>query len=133
MAVYTGAGIDLPFTASGDLSSKQFYWVEPSATEKNVSLATGASGPAPLGILQNDPTSGLEASVRIFGSSIAMADAGTSIGYGDFVTSGSDGQTVVTTGSALHGIALEALSSGSGIKIEVLVLPAHLNTQDNVP
>lgn len=133
MAVSSGFAFDLPLSASGDLSSKQYYFVTHAVTEGYVVTSTGASGPAPLGVLQNDPAAGEEAAVRILGTTQVMADAGTAIGYGDWVTSGSSGLAVVTTGSAVHGMALEALTSGSGVLIEVLLLPYHANTVDNVP
>lgn len=132
MAIYSGFGFDLPMSASGDLSAKQYYFMAPASTAKRVLTATGASGPAPIGVLQNDPTSGEEATVRILGSTKVQADAATAIGYGDFITSGSDGRAVVTTGSAFHGMALEALASGSAI-IEVLLLPHGAYLADNTP
>lgn len=132
MATYTGAGMDIPMTASGDLSSVQHHFVQLATTAKRVLLATGASGPAPFGVLQNDPNSLEEANVRILGSTQVYADGGTAISYGDFITSGSSGMAVVAA-SGYHGIAMEALASGSGILIEVLLMPYHADPQDNTP
>ena len=132
MAVSLG-NFDYTFSASGDLSSNQYYFVAPAGTAKRVQVATGASGPAPLGILQDDPSSGDVCNVRIYGTSQLSVNATTAITYGDFLTSASDGQGVVTTGSAFHAMALETLASGSGIKIEVLLLPHGAYLADNTP
>lgn len=133
MATYN-YGIDLPFSASGDLTNKQYYFVIPSGAAKRVQVATGASNPAPLGVLQNDPRTGEEATVRVWGVSKVVADADTAIAYGDFLTSGSTGMAVVNTnGSSVAAVALQALSSGTGVYIEALLLPfASGNKADNV-
>ena len=133
MAVSSGWAWDETFTASGDLSSNQYYFVAPASTAKRVLVATGASGPAPIGVLQDDPVSGLECSVRIMGSTKLSVNATTAINYGDFLTSASDGQGIVTTGSAFHAMALGALASGSGIVIEALLLPHGAYLADNTP
>jgi len=133
MAVSSGWAWDLTFSASGDLSAKQYYFVAPASTAKRVQVATGASGPAPIGVLQDDPVSGAECAVRIAGTTKLSVNATTAIGYGDFLTSASDGQGVVTTGSAFHAMALEALSSGSGVIIEAMLLPHGAYLADNTP
>jgi len=134
MATYSGWGWDFgTLSASGDLSDKQYHFVELANNEGYVRAATGASSPVPLGVLQNDPEDGEAAQVRILGVTQVYADAASAIGVGDFVTSGSDGQAVLATGSNVAGIALKDLSSGSGVLIEVMLLPAALKTADNTP
>ena len=133
MAVSSGFAFDLPMSASGDLSSAQYYFVTQASTAKRVQVATGACGPAPLGVLQNDPTSGEEATVRILGSTKVYTDASSAIVYGDFLTSGSDGQAVITTASAFHAMALEDLASGDGVVTEVLLIPHGAYVEDNTP
>lgn len=133
MAVSSGWAFDLPMSASGDLSSAQYYFVSHASTAKRVQKATGACGPAPFGVLQNDPTSGEEATVRVLGSTQVYADASSAIVYGDFLTSGSDGQAVLTTASAFHAMALEALASGDSVLIEVLLMPNGAYVADNTP
>jgi len=132
MATYTGNGLDIPMTASGDLNSVQYYFVKPATTAKRVLLASGGSGPAPLGVLQNDPNTLEEATVRIVGSTKVYADGGTAIAYGDFITAGSTGMAIVAA-SAYQGLAMQALASGSGVLIEVLLMPYHADPQDNTP
>lgn len=135
-------GIDIPLAASGDLNGKQFYWVQPAATARLVEGGTGASGPAPIGVLQNDPASGETANVRVMGSTkLVSSNASGNIGYRDFLTCGSDGQAVLAgtagTGSHVGAIALEANSSGSGVTIEAFIFPNFLsgsgNYTDNTP
>ncbi len=117
MAYYSGFGIDIPFSASGDLNSYQYCFVKCASTNWRVDVATGACLPVAIGVLQNDPQSGQEASVRVAGITKVYCDAGGAITYGQLVTAGSNGklQTTATGGSAgIMGIALEADSSGCG-------------------
>jgi len=133
MSKYSGWGFDLTFSASGDLSDYEYYFVAPATTEGYVVVATGASSPAPIGVLQSGAKSGNPVSVRILGSTQIYGDASTSIGYGDFVTSGSDGQAVLASASFVEGVALEALSTGDGTLIEVLLSHNHASVVDNTP
>ena len=135
MATYN-YGIDFPFSASGDLTAAQYRFVTQAGTAKRIIRSTGASNPAPTGILQNDPRSGEEAAVRYIGVSKVVGDAeGGAIAYGDWLTSGSTGMAVVNTnGSSVAAMALEALASGSGVLIECLLVPfGSGNKADNVP
>lgn len=120
------------FIADVDLSSYQYYFVQAASTAGKVGLATGASGPAPIGVLQNKPKAGGEAAVALYGITKVIGNGTTAITYRDYLTSGSNGQAVVA-GSALHGQALEALASGSGVAITMLLLPYHADTVDNTP
>lgn len=140
MANYSGDGITLPMTASGDLDNTQYRFVQPAQTAKKVERATGGSGPAPLGVLQNDPRDGEEAAVKVSGTTLVYASTACGvILYRDFLTSGSDGQAVLATGagSAIHAMAMTALSSGSGALIEAFVFTNPLSgsgqTVDNTP
>lgn len=128
-------GLDFPFSASGDLDAVQYRFVMTACTPGMVLRATGASNPAPLGILQNDPRSGDVANVRIWGVSFLDVDAGTAIQYGDYLTSSSVGLGVINTnGSSVAAVALNAVTSGSGVRIPVLLLPyASGNKSDNAP
>lgn len=144
MATYGGWGWDESFTANSDLSAKQYFTVTTGSIAGEVKTGTGGSGPAILGVLQNDPTQGEEAAVRIFGitkaeASGALHSAGTAtaIAYGDFVTAtGSDGRLrpLVAASAIMNGIALEALASGAGGRIKVLLFgPGLVTGADNVP
>ena len=127
MATY-GYGIDLPFTASGDLGSYQYRFVKAASLAKRVDLANGASNPLPLGVLQNDPDSLDSAQVRIYGETKVWYSSSTAINYGAFLMSGSAGgaETAGTVaGSSVQGISLEdAAPAGSGY-ISMLLWPAN--------
>lgn len=141
---YSGAGIDLPFSASGDLGAAQYRFVQPAQNYRLVERATGGSAPAPLGILQNDPGPGEEASVRVNGTSYLYVSAASgTIGYRDFLSCASDGMGVLAGtaggGSSIHAMALppSAITSGSGILIEAYLLPNPMSGSagfvDNTP
>ena len=111
---YESPGIDLgTLTAAADLSSKQYYFVKlASATTVNVCTATTDRA---IGILQNDPTSGQSAVVRIFGISKVVADG--TIAFNNVIGTSADSQadaivpgtdTSVTT----LGVAIQAASAG---------------------
>jgi hypothetical protein len=122
-------GFDYPFTAGADLSAAQYRFTRLGTTPKQVLQANGASNPGVVGILQSNPSAtGQEAPVRLHGTSELYVDAGDPIGYGSYLKSGSTGLGVLqsdTSSSAVaHAMALEAVASGSGILIEVFLLPA---------
>jgi len=87
---------DAPFIADTDLTAKQYFFVTAASTANYVKLATGASNPAVLGILQNSPSAGQEARVRLLGpSKVSAANAACNIRLGQFVIAGSGGQAEV--------------------------------------
>lgn len=140
---YSGAGVDLPMTASGDLNATQYRFVQPAQTAKLVERGTGGSSPAPLGVLQNDPVSGGEATVRVFGTTfLIVSTACGTLTHRDWLTSGSDGQGVLAgtagAGSSIHAMYLGAtLTSGSGILGEAYIFPNPMSGSagfvDNTP
>ena len=111
---YESPGIDLgTLTAAADLSSSQYYFVKlASATTVNV---CSAITDLPIGILQNTPTSGQAADVRIFGVSKASADG--TITAGRWISTSADSQAAgITPGSDttqyVMGQAIQAASAG---------------------
>ena len=98
MATYKALGPehDVAFTADADLTQSIYYFVTPASTAGNVKVATGASNPAPFGVLQNAPSAGQEAQVRLFGSTkvFAVTPAGSGIAYGRYVTVNASGQAI---------------------------------------
>lgn len=140
---YSGAGIDLPMTASGDLSAVQYRFVQPAQNPRLVERATGGSNPAPMGVLQNDPVNGEAAAVRAYGTSLLyVSTACGNLGYRDWLTSGSDGQGVLAgtagAGSAIHAMYLgAAITSGSGILGEAFIFTNPMSGSagfvDNTP
>ena len=111
---YESPGIDLgTFTASSDLSTKQYYFVKlSSATQVTVCTAVTDK---PIGVLQNDPTSGNSAIVRVLGMSKISADA--TLAAGNVIGTSADGQAqpiTLGTETTVHvcGQAVEAGSAG---------------------
>jgi len=113
--------LPVTFRADTDLSSYQYYCVTPASTEGYVKLATGASNPAPIGILQdNDGASaGLPVSVKCFGFSKAVVAAATSantacdIDAGHYLQATASGWLAYVGGGGAHNArAMEYLDSG---------------------
>ena len=94
MAKYYDNTQDLSFTAAVNLSSYQYHAVTPGSVVGEVTSATGASNPAPFGILQNAPSAGQEAKVRVYGVSklFAKTDGTCALGFGKLFTFNASGQ-----------------------------------------
>ena len=114
------------FTASADLSAKQYHFVKMSGN--NTVTVCAAITDLPIGVLQNTPTSGQAAEVCIFGITKVVADGtlaagnliGTSAdGQADAIAAGTD-VTVTTVGQALKAAAagetVEAFINPSGAR-----------------
>lgn len=76
------------FVAAADLSSKQFYFVKLTAAGA-VNVCTAATD-KPIGVLQNEPTSGKAAEIMVMGVSKVSSDAALNIG--DLIGPSSDSQ-----------------------------------------
>jgi Uncharacterized conserved protein (DUF2190) len=117
MATYNW-GLDLSFTAAVDLNSYQYYFVNAGSVAGEVIYAS-TTGASCLGVLQNDPKAGEEATVRVLG--VTKVKAGNAIAYGAVVTTASDAQanTFVVATACTHavGIGLETISNSSIGKI----------------
>lgn len=105
-------------TANADLSTKQYYFVEAVAGGKVD--ACNAITDVALGVLQNDPASGMPASVAVIGTTKVVAAA--AITEGAKVAPAADGraQTAVST-QIPRGIALDA-AGAAGDVIEILLI-----------
>lgn len=75
MSKYFNDGIaTVSFVADEDLTTYQYKTVALTASGGlTVERCTGASRPTPIGILQNDPSAGQEASVKVIGFTKATA------------------------------------------------------------
>lgn len=107
MANYRDIGVsDAPFKAGVDLTGKQYYFVAPGSIAGEVIVAVGPSGnPWPLGIVQNSPSSGQEAQVRVLGYSKLVCEANTCLpAWGRWLACASDGQgePLATEGTLAH-------------------------------
>jgi len=114
---YEGAQVSIgTLTAAADLSGKQYHFVKlASATTVNVCTAVTDK---PIGVLQNDPTSGQAAEVCFLGISKVVADA--TLAAGDVIGTSADSQaqpvvpgTETTVFAA--GQAIEAAAAGNTV------------------
>lgn len=119
-----------PFLAGADLTAAQYHFVATGSVAGEVILATGASDPGFLGILQNSPSAGQEAIVKVTGFSKVQAQVSSgSLTYGKYGTVASDGKfnALATAGSPAVGRWLSAaVTSGCAIG-EVMLLGFGLN------
>ena len=117
---------DESFIAASDLSTKQYMIVSSSAAGY-VDLCTASSGgisvvTRALGVLQNTPTSGHVAQVRLLGKTKMVASSSGTVSQGTFVASTTFGTAMTaTTGCWVLGPAQSASTGVSGQLIEVLL------------
>ena len=78
------------FVAGADLSTKQYTFVKLNSSGEVIAAA--AATDIPIGVLQNNPTSGAEASVTIVGGTKIVA--GAAISEGALVGTSSTGKAV---------------------------------------
>lgn len=114
-------GLDIAYVAASDMSAKQFYAVKLTSTYRNVDIPSAATDLA-IGIVQNNPTSGHAANVRIQGVTQAVSDGTTPIAIGDYVGTNNAGKMVkkATPDYGVVGIAQSA-SAADGTIIDVLL------------
>lgn len=111
-----GATIYLPLRAGENLSAQQYRFVVPGSVVGEVKLATGASNPMPIGVLQNAPTVCQVAQVAVYGlATVAGQPSGCILINGTFITSSSIG-TACAAGSGGVVLArwLDATASAVG-------------------
>ena len=89
------------FTADEDLTGQQWKLVKAASTVGNVASATSSCAPMPIGILANDPSSGQEALVAVFGFIKAKGRVNACfLSHGVFVSPASDGFVEPALGTA---------------------------------
>ena len=125
-------GFDTSYIADVDISASQWYFVVAASTNGHVTISSTAGGSA-LGVLQNNPKAGEEATVRFFGYSKVRAnseDAGSPLNNMSYVKSGSHGMAVgyvnATASQWALGRGEEDYASGSGAYVEIFVDPGIL-------
>ncbi len=111
---WTIPGFSFTRVAGADLSSAQYKYVKLSTTDTVILCA--AATDVPIGILQNAPASGAEATIMVTGISKVSSDAALSIG--NQIGTSADGQADAKTAGSdtteyVVGVVLEA-SSGAG-------------------
>ena len=106
------------------LTAKQFYIVQLDATGK-IEVAEGATDLV-VGVLQNAPDTGEQATYRFLGTTKVIA--GGTIAIGDWVTTDSSGKAVATTtdGNITIGRYIGTAAAADGDIIEVQMSVQHL-------
>ena len=121
-------GFVITLQAAANLTTKQFHFVVLDSS--GYAAAATSIAQYPIGVLQNKPTTGQEASVMVHGVTKAVADAAVAINAK--VGASADGQAVTEATdntSFVQGIALSA-ASNAGEMISVLIncgLPSKFN------
>lgn len=121
--------VSAPFYADVALDDYQYYCVRAASTANYAALATGASDPHPLGVVQDNNASarGEAVQVVLFGPCVAKvaacdaADSPSPIKVGDYLQVSSSG-TLVRSGSEVvaNAMALEAITTACRVaNIEV--------------
>jgi hypothetical protein len=139
MATYAGYQITRSFTSACDFNSGsgQYTFVRAGSIAGEVTgMAPLLINSSPLGVLQNDPKQGDEATVCLFGLTkirVETEDAASPLTFGGLVKCASSGKAIGTdtTKSAsinVVGVALEAVASGSGSYIEMWFTGPHVST-----
>lgn len=121
-------GGDATYEAGADLSSNQYYILELTTAQK-VTVCNNAADVG-FGVLQNDPTSGQAAQVRVAQGSISKVvsdGSGTAIAIGDWVGTNASGKAVKKTTDKdwVLGRAEDA-STANGTIISVRLYPGYL-------
>jgi len=121
-----GFAIDDLFTAAISLSGSQFRFVSAGSVAGEVTGATGASNPTPLGVLQNAPNAAGIARVRIFGrTQLSGSPNACNLGYGRFISSGSLGSALASIDNACvvlgRWISSSLVSTGGSVLGEAYV------------
>ena len=115
----------ITFIAGADLSDSQFQAVKVSADDTIVDATAGSQN---VGILQNDPVSGKEASVAIVGST-SYAYAGAAVAINDRVMSDANGQLIPVTANLDeylgHAITIAAAQDD---RFEMIICPGTLSS-----
>lgn len=102
-------GVDITLTSTWDLSAKQYRLVlVDSGADRSCIVASAASDPV-FGVVQNKPTSGRAARVRVAGSTKVIV--GANVTRGNLLGANATGFAVAQN-SATVARALETVTSG---------------------
>jgi hypothetical protein len=112
---FSNYSVKTTLVAGENLSAKQYHFVKiDNGTGKAV--AVSAATDRPIGVLQNNPTSGQEAEVLIVGGTKLKAGGSASAGQALFASASATGVTLAfgTTGSAAYSVGTFITSATSG-------------------
>ena len=110
------AVVKITLVAGADLSDKQYYFVKINSSGQAVLCA--AATDRPIGVLQNSPVSGAEASVTVVGGTKVVASA--SIDEGALIGTASTGKAdakVPGTDTTEYVVGTVILASGADAEI----------------
>jgi hypothetical protein len=123
-----GPGIDVTFKAGANLSTHQYKVVYLSAA--NTVTILSAATDLGIGILQNAPTSGQDAVVRIIG--ISKCITGGDVTRGGLFGSANGTAVANTLGTntdkPIYGQVLESVTSGSTTTVKLFGGPTQFET-----
>ena len=133
MANYAGNGVTHTFLADVDLSNYQYYLMAAASTAGKVTPSITAGGSI-IGVLQNDPVAGEEATIVVLGPTKVRVTAeatASPLSFGGWVKSSSTGQATgfvsATASTWAAGWYMDtAFTSGSGVYAEMFVLPERI-------
>lgn len=112
-----GYAVRITLPAGADLSAKQYFFVKVNTSGQAV-LCSGATD-RPIGVLQNTPESGEEASVLVVGGTKVVASA--SIDEGSLIGTNADGKAdAKTPGSDTTEYAVGTVILAAGADNEIL-------------
>lgn len=111
--------LDATFEASADLSAKQFYFVKIDGDNK-VNVCTAITD-APIGVLQNKPTAGQAANVRLWG--ISKLSANAAISAGDILGSSTDSQAQTAVATNVTCARALTAAGAADVIFSALVMP----------
>ena len=109
--------VELSFIAGADLSAKQYYLVEMSA-DQTVTVANATTDKI-VGVLQNKPTAGQIARVRVHGVTRVVCNG--AVTYGQFVGPHTDGTAIAVTADKKR-ITGVCLVGGTGTQFATILL-----------
>ena len=122
---YEGEQNTIPgLSASADLSAKQYFFVKMSG-EKTVDVCSAVTD-KPIGVLQNDPTSGQAATVCAVGLTKVSGDA--DLNFGNSIGTSVDGQaaayTAADTTKYIVGQVVEGNTAAGGLATAFVSCPS---------
>jgi len=115
------SAVKITLVAGEDLSAKQFYFVK--INPSGLAVACSGATDKPIGVLQNDPTSGKEAIVTVVGGTKVVASA--SIDEGVLIGTASTGKAdakVPGTDTTEYVVGQVILASGADGEILTAVV-----------
>ena len=119
--------LDLAFTAGEDLFSStvnyQYCFVKLSAN--NTVIHCDGASDVPIGVLQNKPSSGQAARVRVFGVSRFVIGATTSVTYGTKIGTNNVGRGIVKSANTDVFMGEVLKGGASGETGAVILHPPH--------